>query len=88
MVRLSLVVVLLALAVLPSLNREGEETANVEAHLSDIEILDVADNKYIIRNWKIMPFAKCTTSSQCGVKLRQHAPGDTSNDNAGIHTCK
>lgn len=80
MVRLSIVLVLLALAVLLSLRQESDTTANVEAHLSNVEILDVANNKYIIGDAGIiLPFAKCTTSSQCEVKLRQHAPGDTSN---------
>ena len=90
MVRLSIVLVLLALAVLLSLRQESDTTANVEAHLSNVEILDVANNKYIIGDAGIiLPFAKCTSSSQCEVKLRQHAPGDTSNNNKlGIKVCE
>jgi hypothetical protein len=54
-----------------------------------VEILDVANNKYIIGDaGRILPFAKCTTSSQCEVKLRQHAPGDTSNNKLGIKVCE
>ena len=95
MVRLSLVLVLLALAVLLSLRQESDETAILEARLSNVEILDVANNKYIIGDaGRIMPFAKCTTSSQCEIKLRIHAPpGDTSNynnnnDKIGINVCE
>jgi len=92
MVRLSLVLVLLALAVLLSLRQESDETAILEARLSNVEILDVANNKYIIGDaGKMLPFAKCTTSSQCEIKLRKHAPGDTSNDNnnnIGINVCE
>ena len=94
MVRLSLVLVLLALAVLLSLRQESDETAILEAHLSNVEILDVANNKYIIGDaGRIIPFAKCTTSSQCEIKLRKHAPGDNTsnnnnNNNIGINVCE
>lgn len=73
MVRLSLVLVLLALAVLLSLRQENDETTNLEAHLSNV---------YIIGNAGIiLPFAKCTTSSQCEVK------GYTSSNNINACEC-